>query len=90
MAVSVADGSLLGGFTGEAAAFKAKFDAFGVGAVADLAELVFPCNAARFSVGACALLHLGTFLAGNTANTNPHTQTSSAKKEHSSLIYEVV
>jgi hypothetical protein len=50
---------LLGGFTWELVAFKAEFNAFGVGAVADLAELVFPCNAADISVWACAFLHFG-------------------------------
>jgi integrase len=54
LAVTVAYGSLLGGFAGELFAFKAGFYAFGVGAVADLAELVFSCHAACRSVGAGA------------------------------------
>lgn len=76
MAVTVADGSLLGGFTWKLFAFKTKFDAFGVGTVADFAELVFPCNTANCSVGAVAALYSGAFLAGDSANTNPHVQTS--------------
>ena len=70
--VTVTDGSLLGGFTGELAAFKAEFYAFGVGAVADFAELVLPSHAASCSVGACGTLHSGAFLAGDSANTNFH------------------
>jgi hypothetical protein len=73
LAVTVADGSHLGGFAWELVAFKAEFNAFVVGAVADFAELVFPCNAADAAVGACATLHSGAFLAGNAANTNFHT-----------------
>jgi hypothetical protein len=51
LAVTIAYGTFLGGFTLELAAFKAKFDAFGEGAVADLAKLVFPSNAAGCAVG---------------------------------------
>ena len=72
MAVTVADGALLGGFAWELFAFKAEFDAFGVGAVADLAELVFSCHATNCSVGACAALHSGAFFTSDTANTNLH------------------
>ena len=64
LAVTIAYGSLLGGFAGELAAFKAELDAFGVGAVADFAELVFSCNAANGSVRAGAFLHFWAFFAG--------------------------
>lgn len=56
-------------------AFKAEFYAFGVGAVADLAEPVFSCHAACRSVGAGAFLHFGAFLTSDTANTNFHNLT---------------
>jgi hypothetical protein len=72
LAVTVAYGSLLGGFAWELFAFKAEFDAFCVGAVADFAELVFTGNTADCAVGAFAALHFGAFLAGDTANTNLH------------------
>ena len=63
---------MLGGFTGKLAAFEAEFYAFGVGAVADFAELVLPRYATDYAVGAGAFLHSGAFLASNSANTNPH------------------
>lgn len=70
MAVTIAYGAFLGGFTWELAAFKAKFDDFGEGAVADLAKLVFPSNAAGCAVGAGAFLHFGAFLTSDPTNTN--------------------
>jgi hypothetical protein len=79
---------LLGGFAWKLFAFKAEFNAFTVGAVADFAELVFHSHTADAAVGACAALHFGAFLAGDTANTNLHVQTSIDKKVNSSLIYQ--
>jgi hypothetical protein len=69
LAVTVAYRSLLGGFAGELAAFKAEFNAFGECAVADLAELVFSCNATDASVWARAAGHFGAFLAGDSADS---------------------
>ena len=71
MAVTVAYGSLLGGFAWELVAFKAEFNTFGVGAVADLAELVFPCNAANAPLGQVPFAFLGIFHSDST-NTNFH------------------
>lgn len=72
MAVTVAYGSLLGGFAWKLFAFKAEFDSFGMGAVADLAELVFSCYTTSCSIGAVVALHFGAFLTSDTANTNLH------------------
>ena len=72
LAVTVAYGALLGGFAGKLGAFKAEFDAFGVGAVADSAELVFACYAADGSVWACVLLHFGAFFACDSADADFH------------------
>lgn len=72
LAVAIAYGALLGGFAGELGAFKAEFDAFGVGAVADSAELVFSCYAADGSVWACGFLHFGAFFACDSADTDFH------------------
>jgi hypothetical protein len=72
LAVPVAYGSLFGGFAWKLFAFKAEVYSFGVGAVADLAELVLSGHATGCAVGACAALHSGAFLAGYTANTDFH------------------
>jgi hypothetical protein len=72
LAVAIAYGALLGGFAGKLGAFKAEFDAFGVGAVADSAELIFACYAAEFSVWAFALLHFGAFFTCDSADTDFH------------------
>ena len=72
LAVAIAYRALLGGFAGKLGAFKAEFDAFGVGAVAYLAEFVFACYAADGSVWACALLHFGAFFACDSADTDFH------------------
>ncbi len=72
MAVSIAYGSLLGGFTGKFTAVKAVLDASGVSAVADFAELVFASYAADFAVWAGMFLHFGAFLAGDSADTDFH------------------
>jgi len=63
-------GADFGSFTGELAAFKAQFYVFGVGAVADLAELVFSCYATVWTCWAGAFLHFWAFLACDSANTN--------------------
>jgi hypothetical protein len=78
---------LLGGFTWKLATFKTEFNAFLVGAVADFAELVFPCHAANASVGANARLHFGTFLAGNSTDTNFHFQSSSLRKKNYNPLF---
>lgn len=72
LAVTVAYWSLLSGFAWKLFAFKAEPDSFRVGAVADLAELVFSCYTASCSIGALVALHFGAFLASDTANTNLH------------------
>jgi hypothetical protein len=87
LAVTEANGSLLCGFAGKLFTFKTEFNAFSECAVADLAKLVFPRNAANTAVWALSALHSGTFLAGNTANTNLHIQSSLLqKKNYSPLI----
>jgi hypothetical protein len=83
LAVTVAYGSLFGGFTGELGAFKAEFDAFGVGAIADLAEFVLSCNAANATVGAGAFNHFWAFFTSDSANTNPQIKSFPLKKEYS-------
>jgi hypothetical protein len=88
LAVPVAYWPLLGGFAWELFAFKTEVDAFGVSAVADLAELVLPCNATDSAVWACVALHSGTFLAGDTANTDFHKLPSPCFKQFMlSVIY---
>jgi hypothetical protein len=72
LAVTIAYGTLLGGFAGKLWTFKAELNAFGVGAVAYLAELVFACYAADGSVWAITLLHFGAFLAGYSTDTDFH------------------
>jgi hypothetical protein len=76
LAVTVAYWAFLCGFAGEFAAFKAEFNAFDECAVADLAELVFSCNAADAAVWACAAGHFGAFLACDSADTDFHNFTS--------------
>jgi len=86
LAVAEAYGSLLGGFTREFVAFKAKLHALGVCTVADFAKLVLSRNTANGSVWASVALHFGAFLAGNSANTNSHFNLLPVKKTVTSLI----
>jgi len=44
LAVFIVYRSFLGGFTWKLAALKAELDTFCVGAVTDLAKLIFSCN----------------------------------------------
>lgn len=74
LAVTVAYWSLLSGFAWKLFAFKAELDSFRVGAVADLAELVFSCYTARCSIGAVVTLHFRAFLTSDTAHTNLHSK----------------
>jgi len=63
---------LLGVFTWKLGASEAQVYAFGESTITYLTKLVCPCHAANGTVGACALLHSGAFLAGYAADTNPH------------------
>ena len=72
LAVAKTYWTLLGGFARKLFAFKTKFYSFYMGAVADLAEFVFSCNAADFAIRTCATLHLGAFLACDSTNANLH------------------
>jgi len=76
---------LPGDFTGEFGAFKAKFNAFDVGAVADLAKLVFACDTANVAVGAGAFLHFWAFFTCYSANTDSHFEHPQLSKDHSTL-----
>jgi hypothetical protein len=86
LAVTVAYGSQLGSFARELFAFKAEFDSFGVGAVADLAELVFPCNTADRSVWTGARSHFWAFFACDSANSNFHSNHLLNKKKLNLII----
>jgi hypothetical protein len=81
LAVTVAYGSLFGGFTRELGAFKTEFDAFSVGAIANLAEFVLSCHAANIAVGADAFHHFWAFLTCDSANTNPQIKSTTKKKK---------
>jgi hypothetical protein len=63
---------LLGDFAWELLAFKTQLNAFSESAIADFAELVFPCYAADGAVWAGAFLHFWAFFAGDSANTDSH------------------
>jgi hypothetical protein len=63
---------LLGGFTWKLFALKAQVNTFIEGAIADLAKLIRSRHAANTSIWAGAFRNFWAFLAGNTANTNPH------------------
>jgi hypothetical protein len=83
LTVTVAYWPLFGSFTWEIGAFKAEFDTFGVGAVANLAEFVFSCHAANATVWAGAFNHFWAFLTCDSANTNPQIKPFPLKKEYS-------
>lgn len=70
MAVTIAYGALLGGFTRERGAIKAEFNAFCEGTVADLAKLVLARYAANAAVGAGAASHFWAFFAGDSTYTD--------------------
>jgi len=67
LAVAVAYGAFFGVFAWELATLKAVFNAFGVGAVAYGAELVFACYAASVAVWAVAFGHFWADFAGDSA-----------------------
>jgi hypothetical protein len=72
LAIPVAYWPLLGSFAWKFFAFKTELDSFHVGAVAYLAELVFSCYTASYSVGAVVALHFWAFLTSDSAHTNLH------------------
>ena len=82
MAVPIAYGTLFGCFTWELGAFKAELYAFGVGAIADLAELVLSCHATICYRWAGAFLHFWAFLACDSANANLQIEPSLRLHQH--------
>ena len=72
LAVAIVYWAFFGGFAWKLAAFKAQLDAFDMGAVTDLAKLVFSSYAACWSSGANAFAHFWAFFASDSTNTNFH------------------